>query len=213
MESGLRAYCLPQPPTSTSNSNHLPQPQPQFPTAYWPRHLHHPDAFVSSWYASWFQTCTCRGLCIWSRSGPGLRTLSGLGATSLLLRRPLSFSSGTLTFLKTKLTSAQGRSPSCVQQGFHLHRHQGVLEGGTLHASTSGWSIRRSTTWIIRTSVGRSTILCMYVLEKAMYHKLVALSIRWEGWLCMLIQKVDSKGWFKRLIQKVDPKVGDDSEG
>ncbi len=48
------------------SSNCLPQPQPQFPTAYWPRHLHHPDAFVPSWYASWFQTCTCRGLFIWS---------------------------------------------------------------------------------------------------------------------------------------------------
>ncbi len=77
-------------------------------------HLYHPDAFVPSWYASWFQTCTCRGLCIWSRSGLGLRTLSGLEATGLLPRRPSSFSSGILTFLKTKLTSAQGRSPSCV---------------------------------------------------------------------------------------------------
>ncbi len=42
-----------------------------------------------------------------------------------------------LTFLKMKLTSAQGGSPSYVQQGFHSHRHQGVLEGDTLHASTS----------------------------------------------------------------------------
>ncbi len=136
------------------------------------------------------------------KSGPGLRTSSGLGATGLLPRRPLSFSSGTLTFLKTKLTSAQGRSPSCVPQGFHPHHHQGVLESGTLHVSMSGWSARRSTTWIIRTSVGRSTILPIYILEEATYHKLVALPIQWEGWLHRLIQKVDSKGWFKRLIRK-----------
>ncbi len=105
----------------------------------------------------------------------------GLGATGLLRRRPSAFSSSTLTFLKTKLTSAQGRSPSCVQQGFHLHQHQGMLEGDTLHASTSGWSARRSTTWIISTSVGRSTILCTYVLAEATYHKLVASPIQWEG--------------------------------
>ncbi len=48
---------------------------------------------------------------------------------------------------------------------------------------------------MIRTSVGRSTILRTYVLEEAMYHKLVAPPIQWEGWL-------------RRLIQKVDPKVG-----
>ncbi len=40
--------------------------------------------------------------------------LSGLGVTSLLSKRPLSFSSATLTFLKMKLTFAQGRSLSCV---------------------------------------------------------------------------------------------------
>ncbi len=59
-------HCIPQPLTSTSTSNDLPQPQPQFPTVYWPHHLHHPNAFVPSWYALWFQTCICRSLCIWS---------------------------------------------------------------------------------------------------------------------------------------------------
>ncbi len=136
------------------------------------------------------------------KSNPGLHTSSGLGVTGLLPRRPSSFLSGTLTFLKTKLTSAQGWSPSYVQQGFHPHRHQVMLEGAILHASTSGWSARRSTTWIIRTSVGRSIILLTYVLEEAIYHKLVAPPIQWEGWLRRLIQKVDSKSWFKRLIRK-----------
>ncbi len=53
-------------PLRTSTSKHLPQTQPQFPTVNWPCHSHHLDIFVSSWYTSWFQTCTCRGLCIWS---------------------------------------------------------------------------------------------------------------------------------------------------
>ena len=94
-------------------------------------HLYHPDTphnsrrepvkvFVSDWV----------------RSRP--MYLSGLRATGLLLKRLSSFSSATLIFLKTKLTSVQGRSLSCVQQGFYLHRHQAVLEGDTLHASTSG---------------------------------------------------------------------------
>ncbi len=134
--------------------------------------------------------------------------LLGLGATGLLPKRPSSFSSATLTFLKTKLTFAQGRSPSCVQQGFHLYHHQGLLEGDALHASTSGWSAKRSTTWIIRTSIGRSTILSTYVWRKRRTTSLVASPIQWEGWLRRLIQKVDSKGWFERLIRKIDPKVG-----
>ncbi len=53
VQSGLRAYYVPQPPTSTSTSNHLPrpqpQPQPQSPMAYWPRHLHYPDVFIPSY--------------------------------------------------------------------------------------------------------------------------------------------------------------------
>ncbi len=118
---------------------------------------------------------------------------SGLGATSLLPKRPSSFSSATLTFLKTKLTFAQGRSPSCVQQGFHPHCHQGVLKGDMLHTLTSGWSARRLTTWIIHTSVGRSTILRMYVWRKQHITSLVASPIQWEGWLRRLIQKIDSK--------------------
>ena len=38
---------------------------------------------------------------------------------------------------KIKLTSAEGRSPSCVQQNFYLHRHQGVLEDDTSYTLTS----------------------------------------------------------------------------
>ncbi len=157
-------HCVHEPPISTLTSASIPNGLPAL-------------SLVSSW-------CICtilirimisdvhlkRSLHL-IKSSLGLRTLSGLGATGLLPKRHLLFSSATLTFLKTKLTSAQGRSPSCVQQGFYPHCHQGVLEGDTLHASTNGWSARRSTTWIIRTSVGRSTILRMYVLEKVTYHK------------------------------------------
>ncbi len=42
-----------------------------------------------------------------------------------------------LIFLKTKLTSAQRRSPNYVQLDLHLYRHQGVLEGNTPHALMS----------------------------------------------------------------------------
>ncbi len=41
VQSGLQAIAY-------LNLQHLPQPQPQFPTAYRPRHLHHPNAFVPS---------------------------------------------------------------------------------------------------------------------------------------------------------------------
>ncbi len=168
-------HCVPQPPTSTSTSTST--------SALIPNGL-----LASSLASSWCIRTILIRLMIPDvhlqrylhliKSGPGLRTSSGLGVTGLLPRWPSSFSSGTLTFLKTKLISAQGRSPSCVQQGFHPHRHQGVLEGDTLHALTSGWSARRSTTWIIRTSVGRSTILRTYVLEEVTYHKLVAPPIQ-----------------------------------
>ncbi len=101
MQSGLQAIAY-------LNLQHLPQPQSQFPTAYWPCHWHHSDAFVLSWYASWFQTCTCRGLYIWSSQ-----------VQAYILVRPGGYWSTTkafvilviLTFLKTKLTFAQGRSP------------------------------------------------------------------------------------------------------
>ncbi len=52
----------------------------------------------------------------------------------------------TLTFLKTKLTSAQGRSPSCIQKDLYPHRHQRLLEADMLQASTSGWAAGKSTT-------------------------------------------------------------------
>ena len=38
---------------------------------------------------------------------------------------------------KTKLTLPQKRNPSCVKQGFHLHRHHEMLEDDISHASTS----------------------------------------------------------------------------
>ncbi len=70
------------------------------------------------------------------KSGPGLRTHQAWGP--LVYYQEAFVILVVLTFLKMKLTSAQGRSHSCVQQDFDPHRHQGVLEGDTLHASTSG---------------------------------------------------------------------------
>ncbi len=108
-----------------------------------------------------------------------------------------------LTFLKTKLTFAQERSPSCVQQGFYPHRHQGVLENDILHTSTSGWSARRSTTWIIRTSVGRSTILRTYVCQRKRHTT--------NQWRRRFNEKADCIDWFKKLIWKVDLKSWSES--
>ncbi len=99
-------------------------------------HLYHPDTLDDSRRApaEVFASDQVRSRLTYS---------SGLRAIGLLPKSPLSFSSATLTFLKTKLTFAQGRIPSCIQQSFHPHCHQGVLGGDTLHASTSEWSARR----------------------------------------------------------------------
>ncbi len=43
-----------------------------------------------------------------------------------------------LTFLKTKLMFTQEKNPDRVQQGFHPHCQQGMLEGDTIYALTSG---------------------------------------------------------------------------
>ncbi len=98
--------------------------------------------------------------------------LLGLGATGLL-PRPLSFWSFWL-FWRQNWRPHKGEVLSYVQQGFHLHRYQEVLESNTLHVSTSGWSAKMSTTRIIRTLVGRSTILRMYVWRKWRTTSLVA---------------------------------------
>ncbi len=131
---------------------------------------------------------------------------SGLGATDLLPRSS-SFSSFWL-FWKYSWRSHKGEVLSCVQQGFHPHRHQGVLKGDTLHASTSGWFARRLTTWIICISVGRSTILRTYVWRKQRTTSLVAPPIQWKSWLHRLIWKVDLKNWFEKLIQKSEGWLG-----
>ncbi len=154
-------------------------------------HLYHPR------YASWFQTCTYRGLCIWSSQVKAYVICKAWGPL-VYYQETFVILIMTLTFLKTKLTSAQGRSPSCIQQGLHSHRYQGVLEGDMLYAAMSGWSARRLTTWIIHTSIGRSIPSYICMSEEAIYYKPVALPIQWEGWLRRLI----SKSWFERLIQK-----------
>ncbi len=190
MQSGLQAIAyfnlqhLPQ---------HLPQPQPQsqrpagFVTCIILIHLYHPDMLHNSRQAPAEVFISDQ-----VRSRPTY--LSGLGATGLLLRRPSSFSSATLTFLKTKLMSVQGRSPSCVQQGFNPQRHQVVLKGDTLHTSTSGWSARSSTIWIICTSVGRSTFPRTYVCQRKR-----RITSQWRR---QFNEKAHCIGWFKRLIRK-----------
>ncbi len=125
----------------------------------------------------------------------------GLRATGLL-PRPLSFSSLWLSW-RQSWRSHKGEVLSCVQQSFHPHRHQGVLEGNTLHASTSGWFARRSTTWIIRTLVG-GVLSYVYTFGESDVPQASGVA----NLMKRLIAWVDSKGWFKRLIQKVDPKVG-----
>ncbi len=136
------------------------------------------------------------------KSGPGPRTCQAWGPL-VYYQRGLCHSHQLLWLSwRRSWRLPKGEVLSCVQQGFHPYRHQGVLKGDTLHASTSGWSAKRSTTWIIRISVGRNTILRMYVWRKRRTTSLVAPPIQWKSWLRRLIQNVDSKGWFKRLIQK-----------
>ena len=78
------------------------------------------------------------------------------------------------------LTSAQERNPSCIKQSFHPHCHQGMLKSDTPHALTSRQSAKRLTTWIIRTSVGRSILFYIYMFFKEMiYHKLATSPISW----------------------------------
>ena len=39
----------------------------------------------------------------------------------------------------------------------------------------------------------------VHLLEEAIYHKPIALSIQWKSWLHKLIQKIDLESWPKRL--------------
>ncbi len=129
------------------------------------------------------------------KSGPSLRTRQAWGPLVYYQEAFVIFVI-TLTFLKTKLMSAQGRSPSYIQQGFHLYCRQGLLEGDMLHASTSGWFARRLTTWIILTSVGRSILLPMYVCQRKR-----RITSQWRR---QFNEKVGCVDWFKSLIRKVD---------
>ncbi len=72
-----------------------------------------------------------------------------------------------------------------------------------IHVSTSGWSARRSTTWIIRTLVGRSSILRTYVWRKRRTT---------SQWRCQFNEKVDCVSWFERLIRKLDLKDWSESQ-
>ncbi len=133
----------------------------------------------------------------------------GLRATGLP-PRPSSFSSFWLSWRRSWHLH-KGEILSYVQQGFHPYRHQGVLETDTFYTLMSGWSARRSTIWIIRISVGRSTILRTYVWRKQRITRQWCRRFNEKadciGWFKRLIRKVDLKSWFERLIQKIDPKV------
>ncbi len=141
------------------------------------------------------------------KSGPGLRTHQ---AWRLLIYYQEAFVILViLTFLKIKLTFAQERNLSCIQQSFYPYRHIKVLKGDTLHTSTSGWSARRSTIWIIHTLVGRSTLLYTYVYQKkrrttSQWRRQFNEKVDCVGWFKRLIQKVNSKGWSKKLIRKLE---------
>ena len=121
--------------------------------ASYPMHLYHPQ------YALWFQMCNCKRLCIQSGQAKAYVFTARPGSHWYIHQEAfIMFSqSPDVHRKKTKLTSAQKKSPSCIQQGFHPHRYQEMLENNILHASTSGWSARRLTTWIIRISVDKST--------------------------------------------------------
>ena len=87
----------------------------------------------------------------------------------------------------TNLTSRQEKSPSCVQQGFHLYHHQEMLESGTSHDLTSEWSARKLTIKIIHSSVSKSTPFYVHTFQKVTYYKPVLPPIQYR-----LVEKIDS---------------------
>ncbi len=132
--------------------------------AWWPHHLHYPNVFVSSPIRLIILNMHTTEICASNqiKSRPYVSTARPGGHWSTHQETFIILVTA-MTFLKTKLTSTQGKSPSCVQQSFHLHHYQGVLKDDIPHASTSGWSARKLTTWIIRTSIGRSTSFYVYM--------------------------------------------------
>ncbi len=149
-------------PLYTSNSNiylNFSLNPNSFVTYIIPMYLYYPQ------YASWFQTCTCRGLCIQSSQAQAYVFTAKPESHWSTHHKAFVILVTALIFLKTKQTSAQERRPSCIHLNLHLHHHQGVFEDNTPHTSTSEWFARKLTTWIIRTSVGRSTssYVCTFV--------------------------------------------------
>ncbi len=166
MPSGLQAITY-------LNLQHLPQTQPQFqrPTGLviciFLIHLYQPR------YASWFQTCIGRALCIWSNQVQAYVLVRPGGHWSTT-RRPSPFSSFWL-FWRQSWRLHKEEVLAASNRAFIHTAIKGCSRVICSHASTSGWSTRRSTTWIIRTSVCRSTLPRTYVLsEEATYHKPVA---------------------------------------
>ncbi len=129
VQSGLQAIAYLNFQISTSTSALIP-------TAYWLCHVHHPNAFISSSICLMIPDVHQQRSLHLIKSCPDLHTCQAWGP--LVYYQEAFVNLVILTFLKTKLTSAQRKSLSCVQQGFHPHYHQGVLKGDMLHASTSG---------------------------------------------------------------------------
>lgn len=61
----------------------------------------------------------------------------------------------------------------------------------------------RLTTWIIYSSVDKSTPFYVYTSKKATYYKLV-IHINWKSWLYWLIQNIDSEDWLEKLGKSSD---------
>ncbi len=132
MQSGLQAIAYLDLQTSTSTFKHLSQPQPQ---------SQRPDGLVTCIIPNTphdSRRAYNRGLYIQSSEVQAYVSTAKPGGHWSTHQKAFIILVTALTFLKTKLMSAQGRSLSCVQLDFHPHHHQEVLKGDTPHASTSG---------------------------------------------------------------------------
>ena len=73
-----------------------------------------------------------------------------------------------------------------------------MFENDTPYNLTKKKFTRKLTTWIIYSLVGKSTLFYIYISEDVIYHKLIALFIKYK-----LIEKVDYIDWFARLTKKL----------
>ncbi len=122
---------------------------------------------------------------------------SGLNTTSLHIKS-YGYLVNTLT---DKVNICINEKSELFLAGFLLSSLLKVLENSKYHDLISRQSVKKLTTWIIYSSVGKNTSFYICMSKEAIYHKQVVLPIQ-----CELIEKVDYKSWFKRLIIKIDYK-------